>query len=66
LILVDLDGQRVSEFDPEGKDLPKQKEWHEPRRGPKRPLSGYLGLQNHDPGDVVHFKEISVRPLEDR
>jgi hypothetical protein len=26
---------------------------------------GYLGLQNHDPGDVVTFKEVSVRPLAD-
>lgn len=23
----------------------------------------YVGLQNHDPGDVVWFKEVSVRPL---
>ena len=29
----------------------------------KRPLAGYIGLQNHDPGDVVFFKEVSVRPL---
>jgi hypothetical protein len=24
---------------------------------------GYIGLQNHDPGDVVWFRDISVRPL---
>jgi hypothetical protein len=24
---------------------------------------GYIGLQNHDPGDIVWFREISVRPL---
>jgi hypothetical protein len=31
------------------------------------PVSGtaYIGLQNHDPGDVVYFKEVSVRPLDD-
>ena len=28
-----------------------------------RPVAGYLGLQNHDPGDVVWFKEVSVRSL---
>ena len=31
--------------------------------GHPRPATGYIGLQNHDPGDVVWFKEISVRPL---
>jgi len=24
---------------------------------------GYIGLQTHDPGDTVFFKEVSVRPL---
>jgi hypothetical protein len=62
-ILVDIDGQRVTTFDPAGKDVPTEREWYEPRREPKRPTSGYLGLQNHDPGDVVYFKEVSVRPL---
>ena len=32
-------------------------------REPQRPETDYLGLQNHDPGDVVWFREISVRPL---
>ena len=41
----------------------KSKEWFEPKREPKRPVAGYIGLQNHDPGDVVWFKEVSVRPL---
>jgi hypothetical protein len=62
-VLVDLDGKRVTTFDPDGKDVPKRKQWHEPRREPKRPASGYIGLQNHDPGDVVYFKEVSVRAL---
>lgn len=60
---VDLDGKRVSSFDPENPNLPERKNWFEPKREPKRPQSGYLGLQNHDPGDVVDFKEISVRQL---
>src|SRR6266576_3027752 len=62
-IFVDLDGQRVTTFDPRSPNLPPQKQWHEPKRGPKRPEAGYLGLQNHDPGDIVWFKEVSVRPL---
>lgn len=35
----------------------------EPIREIKRPTTGHIGLQNHDPGDVVWFKEVSVRPL---
>src|SRR5262249_440989 len=61
LVLVDIDGKRVTTFDPEAKDVPKERKWYEPRREPRRPRSGYLGLQNHDPGDVVYFKEVSVR-----
>ncbi|MGI8602080.1 MAG: 3-keto-disaccharide hydrolase [Verrucomicrobiales bacterium] len=62
-IFVDLDGQRITSFDPASPELPPRKQWHEPKREPKRPESGYIGLQTHDPGDVVWFKEVSVRPL---
>ncbi len=62
-ILVDLDGQRVSTLDLSSPNLPARKQWHEPKREPKRPIEGYIGLQNHDPGDIVWFKEVSVRPL---
>jgi hypothetical protein len=62
-VFVDLDGQRITNFDPASPNLPARKQWHEPKREPKRPEAGYLGLQNHDPGDVVWFKEVSVRPL---
>ena len=34
-----------------------------PIREIKRPTHGYIGLQNHDPGDIVWFKEVSVRSL---
>lgn len=61
-IIVDLDGQRVTDFDPESPEVPPQKEWYEPKRKPLRPEAGYIGLQNHDPGDVVWFQEVSVRP----
>ena len=60
-VLVDLDGQRVTSFDSAARDLPPRNQWHEPKREPKRPTAGYVGLQNHDPGDVVWFKEVSVR-----
>lgn len=62
-ILVDVDGRRASTFDPDDPDVPQRKHWSEPKREHKRPISGYIGLQNHDPGDVVDFREISVRPL---
>ena len=60
---VDLEGQRVTRFDPDSPEVPRKRQWFEPKREPKRPEVGYLGLQNHDPGDIVWFKEISVRPL---
>lgn len=62
-IRAELDGKSVSNLDLTRKDLPPRKQWHEPKREPKRPVAGYIGLQNHDPGDVVWFKEVSVRPL---
>ncbi len=64
LVLVDVDGKRVTRFDPAAKDVPRERKWFEPKRAPKRPRAGYIGLQNHDPGDVVFFKEVSVRPLD--
>lgn len=62
-IFVDLDGQRITSFDPDSPDVPPNRQWFEPKREPKRPEVGYIGLQNHDPGDIVWFREISVRPL---
>jgi hypothetical protein len=62
-ILVEVDDQRVSTFDPDSPEVPDRKHWSEPKREHERPISGYIGLQNHDPGDVVDFREISVRPL---
>jgi hypothetical protein len=63
-VLVSVDGKPVTSFDPTSPDVPKQQEWYEPKRESKRPAVGYIGLQNHDPGDVVWFKEISVQPLQ--
>jgi Domain of Unknown Function (DUF1080) len=63
LVLVEMDDKRITTFNPAGKDVPKDRKWFEPKREPKRPEVGYIGLQNHDPGDVVYFKEVSVRPF---
>jgi len=62
-ISVNLDGEDLTSFDPTSPDLRPRKQWYEPKREPKRPQAGYLGLQNHDPGEVVWYKEVSVRPL---
>ena len=62
-IRVEQDGKLLSTFDPADKNLPQRKIWHEPRREPARPEAGYFGLQTHDPGDVVYYKKVSVRPL---
>jgi len=60
-IFVDVDGRRVTRFDPESAEAPRERKWFEPKREPKRPEAGYIGLQNHDPGDIVLFREVSVR-----
>lgn len=62
-ISVEVDGKRLSTFDAAARDLPPRQKWTEPIREIRRPTHGYIGLQNHDPGDVVWFKEVSVRPL---
>src|SRR5262249_57619856 len=64
LVLVDIDGKHVTTFDPDSKDVPRDRKWFEPKREPKRPTTGFIGLQNHDPGDIVYFREVSVRALE--
>ena len=62
-VLVSVEGKQVTTFDSASKDLPAEREWYEPLREPQRPTVGYLGLQTHDPGDVVWFKEVNVRKL---
>jgi hypothetical protein len=63
LVQVKVDDQLITTFDPDDKSVPLERKWFEPKREPKRPITGYIGLQNHDPGDVVYFKEVSVRDL---
>lgn len=62
-VLVDIDGVQVSSYDPATATPPERKQWYEPKREPERPEAGYIGLQTHDPGDVVWFREVSVRPF---
>lgn len=68
---ITLDGERtivkvndvlVTDYT-EGDPVPEKKESYEPDRG-RRPVKGYIGLQNHGSHDVVYFKEVSVRPLK--
>jgi hypothetical protein len=60
--IVYLNGVKVADFK-EGDPVPAKKFPFEPERGP-RPLSGYMGIQNHSDKDVVFFKEVSVKPLK--
>jgi hypothetical protein len=59
--IVFLNGVKVTDFK-EGDPVPDRKFDFEPQRG-LRPLSGYMGIQNHSDADVVYFKEVSVKPL---
>ena len=62
-VTVDVDGKTVTRFDSASSNLPPRKTWSEPIREINRPTHGYIGLQNHDPGDIVWFKEVAVRSL---
>lgn len=63
LVTVELDGKQLTRFDSTTKDVPERKQWYEPKRDYIRPTAGYIGLQTHDPGDIVYFKTVSVRLL---
>ncbi len=63
-ILVELDGKTLTRFDSATADVPPRDAWFAPKREPTRPTHGYIGLQTHDPGDIVHFKEVAIRPLD--
>ena len=59
--LVHVNGVLVTDFS-EGDPVPEKLQRYEPDRGP-RPLSGYIGLQNHATKDLVYFRNIAIRPL---
>ena len=62
--IVVLNGVKVTDFK-EGDPVPERKFDFEPFRGP-RPLFGYMGLQNHGDNDVVFFKEVVVKTLNNK
>jgi hypothetical protein len=57
--IVKLNGEIVNDFSND-QPVPERKQWYEPVRGP-RADTGYIGLQNHDAGSTVYFKEVSVK-----
>ena len=60
-IIVMLNGQKVTDYQ-EGEPVPPKTRDFEPKRGP-RPLTGYIGVQNHDARSTAYFKEIAVKKL---
>jgi hypothetical protein len=60
--IVKVNGKVVTDYT-EGDPVPEKKVQYEPDRG-RRPNEGYIGLQNHGGEEHVHFKEVSVKPLE--
>ena len=60
-IIVMLNGQKVTDYK-EGDPVPPKTRDFEPKRGP-RPLTGYIGVQNHDALSTAYFKEIAVKPI---
>ena len=57
---VFVNGVKVNEYN-QSLDVPARKQWYEPVRGP-RAAKGYIGIQNHDGGSTIYFKEVSVTP----
>lgn len=62
-IQVFMNGQKVTDFDAAQDRPPKRESDSEPERG-KRPVAGYIGLQNHSDEDTVWFRLVSIKPLE--
>lgn len=60
--IVMVNGEKVTDFT-EGDPVPEKTRDFEPERGP-RPLSGYIGLQNHDSLSIAYFRECAVSPLK--
>lgn len=61
---VSVNGVPVTDYT-EGSPTPPKRESYEPDRGP-RSEQGFIGIQNHWEGDVVDFKDISIRSLNAR
>jgi hypothetical protein len=48
----------------EGDTVPSRKEEWEPQRA-ARPMTGFIGLQNHGQHDLVYFRDVRVRSSND-
>ena len=65
--VVMLNGEKVTDYT-EGDPVPAKKFDFEPWRG-RRPMIGWIGLQNHgdnkaeSDNDIVFFKEVAMKPL---
>ena len=59
--VVVLNGVKVTDYG-EGEPVPPQAHDYEPKRG-RRPLRGYIGLQNHGEDSAIFFREVSLVPL---
>jgi len=59
--VVFVNGEKVTDYT-EGDPVPPKKFDFEPWRG-RRPMIGWIGLQNHSDHDVVFFKEVAIKPL---
>ncbi len=62
--IVHVNDVLVTDFT-EGDTVPKKTLEYEPDRGP-RPEIGYIGIQNHGDKDVIEFKEVSYKIIEDK
>jgi hypothetical protein len=60
-IKVEMNGNLITDWDEDAPQREREADY-QPIRGP-RPTHGYIGLQNHDDGTKVSFREVSVKPL---
>ncbi len=60
--VVMVNAVKVTDYT-EGDPVPEKKFSFEPWRG-RRPMIGWMGLQNHSDNDVVFFKEVAIKPLQ--
>ena len=60
--IVFVNDEKVTDFT-EGDSVPAKTRDFEPDRGP-RPLTGYIGLQNHDSLSTVYYREVAVKSLK--
>ena len=58
---VHINGMLVTQYS-EGDIVPPKDNDGDPDRG-SRPVTGFIGLQNHPQGKTVYFKEISLHPI---